>query len=143
MAVLRPVVEVATDLLVVAIFYVFYGGSIRAKSVSHDGSRRAVSFHRFLQERKCSLLIPGFCHVAFQHLTFVVDGAPQVMLYAVDLHEDLIEMPLPLRMLPHKARAFRPDLAGEDWTKKIDSEPYVLMANIDAALMKKVFNVAK
>ena len=62
----------------------------------------AVAFHRFLQKDKCSLLIPGFGDVAFQHLTFMIDGAPEVMLYAIDLHEDLIQVPLPPSMLAHE-----------------------------------------
>jgi len=32
----------------------------------------------------------------FQHLTFLIDGTPEIVLHAVDLDENLIEAPLSL-----------------------------------------------
>ena len=74
---------------------------------------------------------------------FMVRCAPEIVLDAVDLHEDLIQVPLPLSMLAHVGGAFRPDLPGEDWTKSIDPEPHTFMADIDPALMQKVFDIAE
>jgi len=142
-AVLGPVVEVTTDLLAVAIPYVFQRGAIRAKSVRDDLSWCAVSLHCFLQKGKCSLLIPGLGNVALEHLTFMIDGTPEVMLVPVDLHENLIEMPLPLSMLTHVGGALRSDLTGEDRAEPIDPEPHAFMADIDPTLVKKVFNISK
>lgn len=101
MRVFCSVVQVATDFLAVFVSDLFHGGAIRAKSVSDDHSRCPVSFHRFLHKGKCRLLIPGLSDVAFQYFTFVIDGAPEVMLHAIDLHEDLIQVPLPLCVLAH------------------------------------------
>ena len=66
----------------------------------------------------------------------MIDGAPKVVLDAVDLHEDFIQMPLPLSMLSHVGRTFRSDLSREDRPKAIDPEPYTLMADIDAPFVK-------
>ena len=73
----------------------------------------------------------------------MINGAPEIMPDAIDLHEDLIEMPLPLRVLAHVRRPLRSDLAGEDWSKAIAPEPHALMANINAWLVEQVFNIAK
>ena len=66
----------------------------------------------------------------------MVDGAPEIMLHAVDLNENLIQVPLPLGVLAHEVGAFHPDLAGEDWTKTINAGPHAFVANVDAALVK-------
>ena len=34
-------------------------------------------------------------HVAFQHLSFVIHGPPEIVPLAVDLHEHLVEVPTP------------------------------------------------
>ena len=73
----------------------------------------------------------------------MVDGALKVMLDAIDLHKDLIEMPLPLSMLAHVGGAFRSDLAGEDRTRPVDPKTNAFLANVDPALMQKVFDIAK
>ena len=142
-AVLGPVVEMATDVLAVFVSDLFHGGAIRSKSIGGDEPRCSIPFHGFLQKCKCRLLIPGFGDVAFQHFTFVIDGAPEVMLDAVDFHEDFIEMPVPLSMLTHVGCTLGSDLAGEDRTKTIDPKPDAFMADIDSTLMKQVFDVAQ
>ena len=73
----------------------------------------------------------------------MVDGALKVMLDAIDLHKDLIEMPLPLSMLAHVGGAFRSDLAGEDWTKPVDPKTNAFMANIDAPFLEEIFHVSE
>ena len=50
-------------------------------------------------------------------------------------------MPLPLRVLAHVGSAPRSDLAREDRPKTVDPEPDTFMADIDAALMKQVFDI--
>ena len=62
---------------------------------------------------------------------------------AVDLHEHLVEMPLPLRDLAHVARSAGTDLAGEDRAEAMAPQPHALKANADAALTQEVFDIAK
>lgn len=73
----------------------------------------------------------------------VAEPFNSVVLDAIALHKDLVEMPLPLGILSHKARAFRPDLPGEDWTEPVNPEPHTLVADVDAPLMKPVFYILK
>ena len=143
MAVLGPIVEVATDLLAAFIPDLFHGRAIRSKSIGGDEPGCSIPFHRFLEKRKRSLLIPGFGDVTLQHLAFVIDGAPEVVLHAVDLHENLIQMPSPLRTLPHRMRSFLPDLRCEHRSETVPPMTHTFMTNIDAALMEQIFNVSQ
>jgi hypothetical protein len=63
------------------------------------------------------------------------------MLDPVDLHKDLVEVPFSLRMFAQRGRTFRPDLVCEYETKPIDPEAYALMADVNTALMKQIFDV--
>ena len=71
----------------------------------------------------------------------MIDGAPEVMGLSIDLHEDLIEVPLPLRDLAHEAGASDPDLAGEHGSEPVDPKPHAFMANIDSTFVEEVLNV--
>ena len=52
-AILRPIIKMATDLLAVDISNVFHRGAIRPEPIRHDGSRCAVALHGFSQEPQC------------------------------------------------------------------------------------------
>ncbi len=71
----------------------------------------------------------------------MTNGTPRVVLKAIDRHEDLIKMPLPLNMLAHVGCALCTDLAGEDWSKTVDPEPHIFMANVDATFVQQIFNI--
>ena len=73
----------------------------------------------------------------------MIDGAPEIVLDTVDFHKDLIQVPLPLCVLSHVGGTLRSDLASEDRAEPIDPEPHALMADIDPAFMKEVFDIAK
>jgi len=60
---------------------------------------------------------------------------------AVDLHEHLVEMPLPLSDLAHVAGAAEADLAGEHRAKPIHPKPHALMANIDTPFVERIFDI--
>ena len=65
---------------------------------SHDDSWPAVTLHRTLEELQCSSAIPAPCGEDFKHLTFVIDGAPEVMHLSADPYEYFVQMPSPLRV---------------------------------------------
>jgi len=73
----------------------------------------------------------------------MIDGAPEIVLDSIDLHEDLIQVPLPLRMLSHVGGSLRSDLASEHRTKPVHPSPNALMADIDPSLMEQVFNITQ
>ena len=52
--------------------------------------------HEFPEEFQCGALLSSLCDNSLQHLAFVIDGAPQIVLLAVDFHEDFVDVPPPL-----------------------------------------------
>lgn len=73
----------------------------------------------------------------------MINGPPQVMSLAVDLHKDLVQVPLLLWNLPHVTRAANTDLSGKHRPEAINPVPHTLVADVDAALMKQVLDIAK
>jgi hypothetical protein len=65
------------------------------------------------------------------------------MYFAIDLHEHLVDVPLPLRDLAHVAGAPQTDLAGEHRSETVHPLPNALMADVNSTLVKEVFDVAK
>jgi hypothetical protein len=70
----------------------------------------------------------------------VVNGPPEVVLLAVDLHEDLVEMPPPVART-HSLHTALADLGGEHRPEPMPPEPHCLMTDVDAALVQQVFDV--
>src|SRR6056297_446378 len=98
--------------------------------------------HCFLEEFQSCLLVPGLCYEALKHLAFVIDGAPEVVHLAVDLHEHLVEVPSPVAGL-HALDAALADLGSEQRTEAMPPEPHRLVADLDTALMQKILDVPK
>ncbi len=73
----------------------------------------------------------------------MVDGAPEIVLDAIDLDENLIEVPLLWSMLSHVGSSFRPDLTSEDWTKAIAPVPHAFVTGVDSTLMEQVLDVSQ
>ena len=61
----------------------------------------------------------------------------------IDLHENLIEMPLPLSMLAHVGSTLRSDLTSEDRAEPIHPSPYAFVADVDPAFVEQVFDIAQ
>jgi hypothetical protein len=72
----------------------------------------------------------------------MIDSPPQVVSFAFDLHENLVELPAPVRICVMMNLAV-PYLKSEHWPETVPPESYRLMADVDAPLMKKVFNIAE
>lgn len=53
-----------------------------------------MPLHRFLQELNGSFAISSLSDDAFQHLAYMIDSAPEVVRRTVDLHVDLVEVPV-------------------------------------------------
>lgn len=70
----------------------------------------------------------------------MIDGAPEIVGLSIDLHEDLIQVPLPLCDLTHERRALHANLAGKYRVEPIDLEPDTFVADINSALMEKIFD---
>jgi len=70
--------------------------AVRPKSVRHDRYWMAVSLYRFTQKPQRSLAIPILRNVRLRDLSFMVNRSPEIMDFAVDPDENLIQMPAPL-----------------------------------------------
>ncbi len=57
----------------------------------------AVSFHGFSEEFQRRFTVTPLGHIAFEHLPLVIHGPPKLVRLAVNLHENLVQMPLPVR----------------------------------------------
>lgn len=66
----------------------------------------------------------------------MIHRPPQVMGLAVDLHEYLVQVPLPVRVRAHPANAAPADLGGKHRTEPVPPKPYRFMADFHAALMQ-------
>src|SRR6202034_550859 len=69
--------------------------------------------------------------------------APEVAELAVDLHEDLIQMPAPLRIAAHVCDASLTNLGREHRAKPVPPEPDGLVADVDPALGQEILDVAQ
>ena len=65
--------------------------------------------HCFLKEFQRGLLVQCLGDEALQDLTLVIDGSPEIVPLAVDLHEHFGQMPSPMAG-PHSLDAPFPDL---------------------------------
>jgi hypothetical protein len=65
------------------------------------------------------------------------------MSFAVDLDEDLLQMPLPVRMNAHPACPIFADIIGESRAKSIPPKPDGFMAHIDTAFVEQIFDISK
>jgi hypothetical protein len=68
---------------------------------------------------------------------------PGLVVFAIDLHEDLVHMPPPLRPGAHPVNPTAADLASKHQAKSVPPEPDHLMANVDAALVQQVLHITK
>lgn len=66
-----------------------------------------VTLHSFPEEFQRCFAIPAFGHITFQHLPFVINGAPKKLRLAVDLHKDFVQVRWSFRFhLGHSSQAY-------------------------------------
>ena len=142
MGILRTIVQPSASLLQTGSTQFAQSRSVRPQPIRDDRIRSAGTLHQFPEEFQGGLAVSLLRDKGFQHLAFVVDGSPKVLVFAVDLHEHLIEVPPPIRTRPHPIHPLLADLGGEDRAKTVPPEPDRLMAHLDPALVEKVLDVA-
>jgi hypothetical protein len=99
--------------------------------------------HRSLQEFKGCSAVSGLRDDAFQHFALVIDSPPKVVCHAVDLHVDLVQMPLPLTARAHRLDTLAADLGGKHRTEPVPPVSHRLVANFDATLVQKIFDISE
>jgi hypothetical protein len=67
---------------------------ITAKLIGHQSPRRSsLALHQLAKKPLSGSAIATSLDQDIDHIAILIDGAPQILLPAADLHEDLIEMP--------------------------------------------------
>ena len=75
--------------------------------------------------------------------TFVINGPPEVMRLSVDLHEDLVQVPLPVRIRSHPTNPVSSYLSSKHRTKSIPPKPNCFVADLNASFVQKIFHVTE
>jgi hypothetical protein len=102
-----------------------------------------MAFHGFPDEFKSCLAITALRDKAFQDFPLVIHGPPKIVRLTVNLHEYLVQVPLPVRICAHLTDSFPTDLSGKHRAKSVRQKPNPLMADVNAAFMQKIFHIAK
>ncbi|MCZ8163873.1 MAG: hypothetical protein O9315_17855 [Beijerinckiaceae bacterium] len=71
----------------------------------------------------------------------MIDGAPEIVLHAVDLDEDLVEIPTPMPKIPHRLDPTPADLGSENRPEPAPPETHRFMRDVDPPLVQKVLDV--
>src|SRR4051794_36160750 len=100
-----------------------------------------MALERLLHELQRRGLVAVLGHEALEDLAFMIDGTPQVAHLAVHLHVHLVEVPAPLPEPTHAAHPLPADFTCKQRAEPVPPVAYCLMADIDAALSEKVFDV--
>lgn len=73
----------------------------------------------------------------------MLDRASKIVLNVIDFDGHLIQMPLPLRDLTHKALYLFADFLGKQSPKPIDPKADTFMADVYATFVEQVLDITK
>ena len=90
-----------------------------------------MALQRF-HEGKCRRFVTGFDE-ALKHFTLMIDGAPEAVHLAVDLHADLIKVPAPMSNASHAADPLPTDVTCEHRAEHVPPEAHYLREKVDTA----------
>lgn len=71
----------------------------------------------------------------------MIHGPPEAMHFSVDLHEDLVQVPLPMDPGPHAIDPLPPDCSRPHRAKPVAPKRDGFMADVNATLMQGIFDV--
>ena len=143
MRILCAIVEPAPSFLPIQVTNDLHGSAIWPKFVGGDRFRFAISLHWFSKEIQRFFSVPALGDKAFQHFARMVNRPPKVVCLTIDLHENFVQAPLPVRICAHSARALSTDFRREHRAKSIPPEPNCFVTDVDPALVWQVFEISK
>ena len=82
-------------------------------------------------------------YITFKHLTFVINGSPEIMCLSIYLYEDLVQVPLPVRIRSHPTDPVSSYLSSKHRTKSIPPKPNCFVADLNASFVQKIFHVTE
>lgn len=118
-----------------------------AKLPGRSAARTEAIRHHFLgattplQEFQLNLLVARLRRRAFEHFALVANSPPKLVLLIVDPHEDLVQMPLPVRVRWSPFDAVSPEHRSKHQAKSVSPEPHRLVTDLDAALVSQILHV--
>ena len=78
-----------------------------------------------------------------QHFALVINGPPKVVRLAVNLPDQLLQMPLPVRKSSHPTDPISTNFSGANRGKPMPPKPNRPVAELDPKLFKQILNVPK
>ena len=121
---------------------VIHRSAVGAQVIGDNLFWLTVALHQFLEEFQRCLAVATLGDKVLEDLAFVIYGTPHVMGLAVDFHEDLVDMPLPIRVTAHPTGPGFADLRGEKRAKPHPLKSDGIVADVNAALMQEVFHIS-
>ena len=140
--ILHAIVGPATSFLLVADTEFPQGRAVGAQPVGDDHLGRTMPPPGSPDELQCRLLVTCLRHEALEDLAFMIYGSPQVVLFAIDLYEHLVQVPTPIAR-PHALDTPPSDLCCEQWAEPVLPEPDRLVANVDTSLVPQILDVSQ
>ena len=75
--------------------------------------------------------------------TFVINGSPEIMCLSIYLYEDLVQVPLPVRIRSHPTDPVSSYLSSQHRTKSIPPKPNCFVADLNASFVQKIFHITE
>jgi hypothetical protein len=143
MGVFRSVIQPTPGFLTCFVTNNYHCGTIRAQFIRHDHLRLAKVLHCFPEKIQFCPAFPTLRDIGFLHLTFVIHRTPEIVIFAVYLHENLIKMPMLIQVEAHLFDPLSTDLKRKHWPKSVPPKPDRFVAHVIPALVQKIFDIAQ
>jgi hypothetical protein len=141
--ILSPIVRPAARFLPIRVANNFHCSAIGTSFVRHNYFWPAIALHCFSEKFQCCLAVSALGNITFQHLTFVINGSPEVMCLSIYLYEDLVQVPLPVRIRSHPTDPVSSYLSSKHWAKSIPPKPNCFVADLNASFVQRIFHVTE
>ena len=143
MRILGPVVGMAANLPPLLVTQFAHRSWIGLQAVGNDGFRSTMPLQRLLEEPQSGRFIAFPGDIAFEHLALVIDRAPQVMHLTVDLHINLVDVPLPVAKAAHPAYPLTSDISREHWPESVPPQTNGLVTQVDASFEQQFLHISQ
>jgi hypothetical protein len=87
------------------------------------------------------MLRQWFGTIDLRSLTFVINRPPKIVHLSIDLRENLVHEPRPVRIGLHPTDPVSSDLEGKHRAKSVLPDPQGFVAHIDPSLVQQVFYI--
>ena len=130
-----------TGVVFVSVANFLHRRAARPVLVGHVDVGAVMPFQSFPKEFQCSLTIQHLGDEGFKDFPLKVNGTPEAVRYAVDLHKHFVQMPTSMVQDAHPVDPRSSDLGGDEWAKPVLPKPDRRTADFDAALVQQVLDV--